>query len=130
MNTSATKSEKTLNYTPAMVKILEDSQPLNIDKCKEIGASFDPPKSFRSVIAKAKSLELEYESKPKPTKKVAKVTKSELVTQISGYIDRDLDGLEKATAAALVAVINGIQHLMLDIPEKELPEIGDSAKTS
>jgi len=99
------------NYSKEQEQAIIDSSPLCLETAKALGASFTPAKSYRSIIAKAKSLDCEYISKPPPAKKVAKVTKQELVDIIAKSLDRDLNGLEKATSSALVAVINGIDHL-------------------
>lgn len=85
-------------------------------------------KSYQSVIAKIKNLDLGYDRKPAPRKKAVQTTKAELVEVIAKRLDRDMTGLEKSTRGALLLLINGLDHA---IPEKELsdelPELGDSA---
>ena len=99
------------NYRKEQIEALTKASPLDLESAKVIAESMG--KSHRSVIAKVKSLGLVYNCKPAPQKKPSKTTKAELVSQISGYLDRDVTGLDKATSAALLAVINGIQHLMV-----------------
>lgn len=111
MNAKTDTGSVVPNYTKEMEQAIIDASPLNMETAKALGESFDPPKSMRSVIAKAKSLKVPYISKPVPTKKVAKVTKSELVNQIEKTLDRKLEGLEKATSRALLDLINGIDHI-------------------
>ena len=119
MNTSV-KKDAVPNYSKEQEKAIIDASPLCLETAKALGESFDPPKSYRSIIAKAKSLGCEYISKPPPSKKVAKVTKAELVEQISLALDRDCIGLEKSPVTALVAVINGIDHLTKALEPSEV----------
>jgi hypothetical protein len=65
-------------------------------------------KSYRSVIAKAKSLGMAYDSKPAPKKRLATVTKSELVARIemaAAAEEGALSGLEKAPVKALANLL-------------------------
>lgn len=99
-----------VNYTPEMEATIREAAPLNMDKAKEIAAEIG--KSYRSVIAKAKSLGVEYESKPKPQKRVGGMTKPQMVAAIAASLDVDadkLDGLEKATALALGTVLEAVK---------------------
>lgn len=89
-----------VNYTPEMVAAIKAAAPLNLEKAKKIGAEIG--RSFRSVIAKAKSEDVEYISKPAPAKKPKPETKAEIVGDIATIIGvTSLDGLEKAPAAVL-----------------------------
>ena len=56
-------------YTPEMVEIMTASQPLNAEVCAELSATFGNGITSRSVIAKAKSLGLDYIVKAKPARK-------------------------------------------------------------
>jgi len=92
-------------YTDAMVAQITAQQPLNLDKAKALAASFGMPDKYRSVVSKAISLGLAYES-AQPTRKngdaIAK--KSETVATIAGLLhlpEHHLAGLEKATRASL-----------------------------
>ena len=67
--------------------------------------------SQRSVIAKAKSLGLDYVVKAKPTAKKVAPTKMDIVRAIEKGLDADqgsLDGLVKATAQSLDALLSNI----------------------
>ena len=110
MNTS-TKTVAVPNYSKEQMQMITDASPLNLEKAKVLADEMG--KTYRSVIAKAKSMELEYVSKPAPRKKAVQATKSELVAWISNATDRDCDGLEKATRSALLLLINGIQHMQV-----------------
>jgi hypothetical protein len=125
MNTP-TKPEKAKNYSVAQEQRIRDLAPLDYEIAKILAVEFD--KSAQSVVSKCKSMDVAYIVKAKPTKKVAKVTKAELVAAIENMIDRDLTGLEKGTSKALLNLGNGIAHLMPVKTEPELPELGDSAK--
>jgi len=90
------------NYTDEMVAIITDAAPLNLEKAKAIGEQIG--KSWRSVVSKAKSLGLEYESMPAPAKKEAKETKAEIVAAIEArakVAEGSLWGLDKATVRSL-----------------------------
>jgi hypothetical protein len=68
-------------------------------------------KPARSIIAKAKSLGVEYIAKPAPAKRVTGgASKAEVVASISAKLGGvDLSGLDKATSAALAALDGAIQ---------------------
>ena len=89
-----------VNYTPEMEATIKAAAPLNLEKAKAVGMEIK--RSYRSVIAKAKSLGVEYVSKPAPAKKAKAETKAEIVADISTLIGGvSLAGLEKAPATAL-----------------------------
>lgn len=92
--------EKVVNYSPDAIAAIKAAAPLNLEKAKAVAA--DIGKTYRSVIAKAKSLGLEYISKPAPAKKAKAETKAEIVGEIGVLLgDVTLDGLAKAPAAVL-----------------------------
>jgi len=92
--------EKAVNYTAEMIAVITAAAPLNLESAKRVGKEID--RSYRSVIAKAKSLDLVYISKPAPAKKPKPETKAEIVGDIAEMIGvPNLDGLEKAPAAVL-----------------------------
>jgi len=122
--TDKVKGGNDQNYTAKQVQILRDNAPLNLEIAKSLEESVSH--GWRSIIAKCKSAGIEYVSKPAPVKKPHKVTKEELVKLLAKSLDRDLTGLEKAPASAINAVINGVDHLRVLIPETPLPELGDS----
>jgi len=89
-----------VNYTPEMEAAIKAAAPLNLASAKAVGLAIG--RSYRSVIAKAKSLDVEYISKPAPAKKVKPETKAEIVGDIASIIGvTSLSGLEKAPATVL-----------------------------
>ena len=91
----------TSNYTPEMLAILEAAAPINYEKAQALAIQLD--QKPRSIIAKCKREGIEYISKPAPAKKPNKApTKVDMVAAIMAATGADnLDGLEKATGAAL-----------------------------
>ena len=96
------------NYTPEMVQMLREAQPIDFDKAQALSKKLN--KNVRSVIAKVKREGLDYISKPAPAKKKAAPTKSDLVAAICRALDIDsCDGLEKATGIALAKLLANIE---------------------
>lgn len=96
------------NYTPEMVQMLRDAQPIDFDKAQTLSKKLN--KNVRSVIAKVKREGLEYISKPAPAKKKAAPTKGDLVHAICKAVNIDsCDGLEKATGIALAKLLANIE---------------------
>ena len=95
------------NYTPEMVQMLRDAQPIDFEKAQTLSKKLN--KNVRSVIAKVKREGLEYISKPAPAKKKAAPTKGDLVHAICKAVNIDsCDGLEKATGVALDKLLRAI----------------------
>ena len=95
------------NYTPEMVNMLREAQPIDFDKAQDLAKKLN--KNVRSVIAKVKREGLDYISKPAPAKKIAAPTKVDLVHAICKAVDIDsCDGLEKATGVALSKLLEAI----------------------
>ena len=95
------------NYTPEMVNMLREAQPIDFDKAQDLAKKLN--KNVRSVVAKVKREGLEYISKPAPAKKKAAPTKGDLVHAICKAVDIDsCDGLEKATGVALSKLLEAI----------------------
>ena len=101
-----------MSYTPEMVAAIQTASPLTFEKAQEI-ASLDAfvraGKGHRSVIAKAKSLGIDYIAKPKAARKAADngPTKAETLAAIRTALalpDREGD----LTKAELVAVLQSI----------------------
>lgn len=94
--------EKAPNYSAEQVAEIEAAAPLNLEKAKALADAMG--KSYRSIIAKAKSLGVAYESVPAPAKRPAKETKAEIVAEIEKALPNaaSLSGLEKSTIRALV----------------------------
>lgn len=146
MTTTTSQTEKAINYSDAQVADLiafstgsvaveatENSEAVeavegtnhNLASAKLFAAKFG--KSYQSVIAKIKNLDLAYDKKPAPRKKAVQTTKVELVALIQKRLDRNLDGLEKSTRGALLLLINGLDHAIpVKSAEIDLPELGDS----
>ena len=97
-------STKVVNYTEEMIEKIKAAAPLNMEKAKAVGLEID--RSYRSVVAKAKSLGIAYESKPAPAKKPKARTKVETVALIAGQTGLDLEGLEKAPVSVLNALLD------------------------
>lgn len=96
-------------YTQAMCEKMATVQPLNAEVCSTLAQEFGLTQ--RSVIAKAKSLGLDYVVKAKPAKKKTAPTKMDIVRAIEKGLDADqgsLDGLVKATAQSLDALLSNI----------------------
>ena len=88
------------NYTEEMVAILSAAQPLTFESAGVLGKQLD--RTQRSVISKAKSLGLIYNSKTVSKKRGP--SKTVMVASIEkglGFNVGDLAGLEKATSASL-----------------------------
>ena len=95
------------NYSPEMVQILQDAQPIDFEKAQALAKQLD--RNVRSVIAKVKREGLDYISKPAPAKKKAAPTKLDMVAAICKAVDIDsCDGLEKATGVALDKLLQAI----------------------
>jgi hypothetical protein len=98
-----------VNYTPAMEAKIVAAAPLNLEKSKALAAEIG--KSYRSVIAKAKSLGVDYEGKPKAAKRVAGQTKPQIVAAIAARVNLPadkLEGLEKAPALVLGSLLEAV----------------------
>jgi hypothetical protein len=99
------QSVKAPNYSEAQIAVIvsaSEAGVLNANTAAVIATEIG--KSKRSVIAKIKSLDLDYVAAVRPTKGVRDVTKADIVQNIAvviGTDSADLKGLEKATAKAL-----------------------------
>jgi hypothetical protein len=103
------KQAKAANYSPEQEAMLRAASPLNLESAKSLADEMG--KSYRSVIAKVKSMGLPYESKPTPKKRPGGATKSEAVAAIATALDleaSELDGLEKATGLALATILRAL----------------------
>ena len=94
------------NYTEKMVAELRNATPLNLEKAKAFASDWGL--SHRSIISKAKSLGLDYESQPKrvASKRVGP-TKADILDGIRKALtlpDREGD-LTKAELSAVLASI-------------------------
>ena len=96
-----------VNYTPEMIAVLTAAAPINHEKAQALAVQLD--RGVRSIIAKCKREGIEYISKPAPAKKKAAPTKVDMVAAIMAATGADnLDGLEKATGAALNNLLSSL----------------------
>lgn len=101
------------NYTAAQEARIREAAangPLNAETCEALAKEFG--KKPRSVIAKVTRMELPYAKKGPVTKTgEAVVRKETLVEKIRGYTGAtaNLEGLEKASKPALVAVLAALE---------------------
>jgi hypothetical protein len=95
-----------MSYTDSETAAVVAAAPLTYDSAVALADKLG--KSHRSVIAKAKSLGLEYTAKPKAAPKGKGVTKADLVAAISAKVGTDLSGLEGAKASALEALLGSL----------------------
>ncbi len=96
-------TKKTANYSPEQEAVIIAAAPLDLAKAKAVALEID--KTFRSVISKAKSLNVEYVSQPAQKKRVGGMTKMDLVAKIEDATGQNLVGLEKSTAIALANLV-------------------------
>jgi hypothetical protein len=118
-NSKSPDAEKAKNYTAEMEAAIVAASPLNLESAKALAETMG--KSYRSIIAKAKSLGLDYVSKPAPAKREAPETKAQLVAKIemaTGAEESSLTGLEKAPVRALLNLL----ELFADSVEDEATE--------
>ena len=107
MNTTTkAATEKAKNYSDAQVETLQSFDVITYAQACELAEQWG--KSPKSVISKINHLEIPYEKKPVPAKKIAKETKAELVAQIEEATGANLFGLEKATVKALVKLLEAV----------------------
>lgn len=103
-------TEKTPNYTEAMeTRIRERAEEgvLNLTVATELANEFG--KKPRSVIAKINRMGLAYERKAPVTKTGEPVeSKADIVAEIAELVNANVEGLEKASKAALKLVRNAL----------------------
>ena len=92
------------NYTDAQCDKIRSQEPLNFEKAAVLGAEFG--KKTRSIIAKAISLGVEYNAKPRATKSGEPIVlKSALVSEIESKMGIALPSLAKATKVDLTEML-------------------------
>ena len=95
------------NYTEAQCEVIRENAPLNFEVATQLGTEFG--KKTRSVIAKAISLGVEYNAKPRATKSGEPIVrKAELVAQVQEALGIELPSLVKASKADLQRLIDTI----------------------
>jgi len=97
-------------YTQDMIDAMAAQAPLNAEKAAALTALPEfKLVNVRSIIAKAKREGIEYIAKPAPAKKKAAPSKADMVAAICSATGADnLDGLEKATGAALNKLLSSL----------------------
>jgi len=97
-------------YTQDMIDAMAAQAPLNAEKAAALTALPEfKLVNVRSIIAKAKREGIEYIAKPAPAKKKAAPSKADMVAAICSATGADnLDGLEKATGAALNKLLSAL----------------------
>ena len=90
-------------YTPEMEQKVIAASPMDLAGAKALGAEIGM--SYRSVIAKAKSLGMDYTPKPAPVRKAKEVTKAELVAELELTTGLTFTGLTKASRSDLLALV-------------------------
>ena len=93
-------------YTKDQVARLTESAPISYEDAVALGTELGY--STRSVIAKTKSLELEYIPKAVPAKRPTPLTKSQVVDLIAYSTGAELDGLAGATLASLTVLLDAV----------------------
>jgi|TARA_B100000315_G_C14187708_1_gene411881 hypothetical protein len=95
------------NYTEAQCEVIRENAPLNFEVATQLGTEFG--KKTRSVIAKAISLGVEYNAKPRATKSGEPIVlKSEIVNEIESHLNIKVPTLSKATKEHLTVLRNAI----------------------
>ena len=92
-----------MSYTDKETAAVVAAAPLTFESAQALADKLG--KTHRSVIAKAKSLGVDYVPKAKPAKRTPGVRKADLVEQISAAVGEDMDGLNGATMAALEKLV-------------------------
>ena len=99
-----------MSYSDKETAAVRAAAPLTYAKAVALAA--DLGKSTRSVIAKAKQLDLPYTPKPKAAAKGRGVTKAAVVLDVAAALQVDVDavaGLAKADMAALKALLAAVK---------------------
>lgn len=113
--------DKTVNYTEAQEALIRQAfenkgAPLNFDDCKALAANpamndaDGNARKARSITAKiSRMADVEYKAKEPVSKDGSPVErKSDIVAEIAKAVEGNLDGLDKAPKAALVALRNAL----------------------
>ena len=93
------------NYTKKMEAELA-SEKMTYDRAVALATQWGL--SVKSVIAKTKSLGIDYTPKPRATRKTSGITKADLVRQIESKLNLELDGLQNASASALTTLLGAL----------------------
>jgi len=93
------------NYTKKMEAEIA-SQAMDYNRAEALASEWGL--SVKSVIAKTKSLGIDYQPKARAPRKTSGITKAQLVAQIEGKLDCQLDGLQNASASALNTLLGAL----------------------
>ena len=93
------------NYTKKMEAEIA-SQAMDYNRAEALASEWGL--SVKSVIAKTKSLGVDYEPKPRGTRKTSGITKADMVRQIESKLELELDGLQNASASALNTLLGAL----------------------
>ena len=107
---TSTKSVKVPNYSETQIAAIRSAAPINMAIAKELATKLG--KTYRSVIAKAKSEGIEYIPKVVAAKRVGGATKSQMISNLvvsSGIPAAMLEGLEKATSISIAALVSAFE---------------------
>ena len=110
---------KPTNYTTEQENQIRDLSPITYNIAVELAENFG--KKLRSVIAKACSMDgVEYLPKERVSKNGSEITrKSEIVTDISRALGKEMKGLEKATKTSLSLLWESIDSILHQLAERE-----------
>lgn len=100
-----------MSYTPAMENAVRAAAPLNLEKAHQVASEIGV--TYRSVIAKAKQLGVEYVAKPAAARKEPTPRKAEYVKAIQIMTGLQLDGLDKAPTKTLVELSDWLANLAM-----------------
>ena len=98
-------------YTPVMEARIVSASPLNLEKATTLASEFGV--TYRSVIAKAKSMGLEYIARPAPARKEPATRKDEYANALRIMTGLQLEGIEKASAKSLVELTEWLANLAM-----------------
>lgn len=101
-----------LNYTPDMEAVLEDAQPIDYERAIQLGKELD--RKPRSIIAKAKSMGLEYVVKVGSLEvktRAPRVTKADYVEAIAKALSVDADELKGLELARIRSLSNLLMNI-------------------
>ena len=93
------------NYTPKMEAEIA-SETMTYDRAVSLADTWGL--SVKSVIAKTKSLGIDYTPKARAPRKTSGITKAQLVAQIESKLDCQLDGLNNASAKSLSTLLGAL----------------------
>ncbi len=98
------KSKVDANYSTNAEAAIRAASPFDLAGAKVLGRELG--KSYRSIIAKCKSMNLDYIVQVPALKRPTQATKAQIVKHISDLTERNFFGLEKATMSALVSLLD------------------------